>query len=119
MTLPKYEEIQHNRRSHPCQEYPGEWLVCIPESMGPYWSRFWFSKERPHLGHSFQTFDEAMRMGRSFMTFLENERFVYRSTDTISVCWKASDDDPRIGQIWFTPFYMHGKFKWTGEYVET
>jgi hypothetical protein len=23
----------------------------------------------------------------------------------VSVCWKADDNDPRIGKVWFTSFY--------------
>lgn len=57
--MKKYNELGIARRTELCQEYPGEWLVCIPESLSPSWNRWWFSKERSTLGHSFPTLDET------------------------------------------------------------
>lgn len=119
MNLPKYTELNTATRTKPCQEYPGEWLVCIPDGLGGHWSRFWFSdKNRPHLGHSFQTFDEAMNIAKNFLNYLEENHVEYNPTN-ITICWKATDNDPRIGEVWFTPFYMHGKFNFFGDYRET
>lgn len=116
--LPKYKDLTTSTRGNPCEEYPGEWLVCLPETLGSYWSRFWFSKERPHLGHSFQTFQEALDIGKDFLNYLQDNRVEYNPRD-ISVCWKATDNDPRIGQVWFTGFYMHGRFNIFGDYKQT
>jgi hypothetical protein len=118
MNLKKYTDLSPSERGAPCLEYPGEWLVCIPEGLGEHWSRFWFSKERTHLGHSYQTFEEALQIGKDFLNYLEEARVEYQASK-ISVCWKATDNDPRASQVWFTPFYQHGKFNVFGEYKQS
>lgn len=35
----------------------------------------------------------------------------------VSVCWFASDDDPRVGSFWFTGFYQLGKIDHFGRFV--
>jgi hypothetical protein len=116
--MKKYTELGTTHRTEPCEEYPGEWLVCIPESLGPNWNRWWFSKPRATLGHSFQTFDEAMNIAKSFLTYLEDQRVQYNPS-SISICWKCTDNDPRIGECWFTGFFMHGRFNLFGDYRTT
>jgi hypothetical protein len=116
--LKKLDELDTVDRAAPCQEYPGEWLVFIPESLGSHWSRFWFSKERTHLGHSFQAFNEAMEIAKGFLAYLENEKVEYNPTK-ITIGWKASDNDPRSGEVWFASCFVHGKFNVFGEYKQT
>jgi hypothetical protein len=118
MLLKKYAELGTVHRCEPCQEYPGEWLVMIPENVGPCWTRFWFSEERSHGGHSHQSFDDALQIAKKFLDYLENEKIEYNPTK-ISVAWKCTDNDPRIGQVWFTGFYQHGKFNFFGDYRAT
>jgi hypothetical protein len=33
-----------------------------------------------------------------------------------SICWCATDGDPRVGQVWFTGFYRHGTWDSLGTY---
>jgi hypothetical protein len=117
MNLPRYSELGEERRDKPCQEYSGEWLVFIPDSLGKHWTRFWFSRVRTSLGHSFHTFDEAVTIGRSFLTYLEENKVVYVPT-SIRVGWHSSDNDPRVGQTWFREIYVHGHFNAFGDYRE-
>lgn len=34
----------------------------------------------------------------------------------VSICYKCSDNDPRIGEVWFAGFYMVGKFDTFGRW---
>ena len=108
--LKRYAELRPSERVNPCQEYPGEWLLCVPNSL------------LPHVGEEFKeshTSLEAARLaGHHLLNRLEDNKVEYNPRD-ISVCWNASDNDPRIGMVWFTGFYMHGRWDCFGRYRET
>lgn len=116
MNLKKFAELDTTNRGAPCQEYPGAWLICIPDALGSYWTRFWMSKERRHSGHSHATFEVAKVIGEAFLNYLEEQHVEYNPRD-ITICWKCSDYDQRMGQAWFTGFYQHGRFNLFGSYV--
>lgn len=86
-------------RGEPCKEYPGQWLV------------FSAGKELPPL----PSFDEAYSV--AYKECIEYDKHDQQEPIKVSICWKASDDDPRIGEVWFTGFYQHGKFNQFGSYV--
>lgn len=95
-----YAQLQGYERNAPCQEYPGEWLTYSE------------GKERgsfPNLGLALAYAEELVKEWDN-----SKDRDV---PIQVSVCWKASDNDPRIGEVWFTGFYQHGKFNQFGSYV--
>lgn len=88
--LKKFADLG-NERHIPCQEYPGSWLV------------FADGKEVAKR----QTFEDALSCADAVWQ---------ADIDKVSVCWMASDNDPRWGQTWFTPFYQHGVIDSFGQY---
>jgi hypothetical protein len=92
-----FAELGHVHRCEPCIEYPGEWLVFIQGAVS-----------------SHATFDNAMKVAlggvSGYDTLPQDEPL------RVSICWKCSDNDPRVGQVWFTGFYQHGKFNQFGAY---
>lgn len=90
-----YSELGHVHRTEPCLEYPGEWLVFIDGGAAGEFTR--------------DTFEAAFE--------LATERNESASVGTeVSICWNCSDNDPRLGEVWFTGFYQHGKFDRFGRY---
>lgn len=77
-------------RCEPCREWPGRWLMC------------WEGGSAEHA-----TFEEAL------------EDALTRECAGASVCWEASEGDPRIGQVWFTGFYRAGTVDAFGLYRST
>lgn len=91
--LKKFADLDTSHRGEPCQEYPGEWLVYAD------------GKEvacRP-------TFNDAYSCADAVWNALSDP-------GKVSVCWSASADDPRIGEVWFTSFYQHGWIDSFGTY---
>lgn len=91
-------------------EYPGEWLLCIPKALES------LCREQYQESHTSQA--DARQAGDKLLMWLEYHRIEYNPSE-ITVCWKCSDEDPRIGQVWFTPFYRHGQWTFFGGYKET
>lgn len=89
-----YAELGHVHRCEPCIEYPGEWLV--------------YANGGDETSHT--TFDEA------FSVAVDRQNNEEEHNVTYSICWKCSDNDPRVGAVWFTGFYQHGKFNQFGDY---
>ena len=92
--MKKYSELGHVYRCEPCIEYPGKWISYVNGV-----------DER-----IFSSFDEARKDASDRQDASPNDEC------ETSVCWRCSDDDPRIGQVWFTGFYQHGKFDIFGRY---
>jgi hypothetical protein len=92
-TMKHYADLGSVFRNSPCIEFPGVWAVYINGG-----------DER-----LFPTFADAIDKGKELSDIYDN----------VSICWIASDNDPRIGQVWFTPFYCHGKFTPFGVYKST
>jgi len=87
--MKRYSELTTAERGAPCVEYPGQWIVYCGESTAVF----------PSL---LAAIDAARSAGV-----------------TASVCWSASDNDPRIGEVWFTGFYTHGRTDTFGRYRST
>lgn len=96
--MKKYAELGTVHRCEPCVEFPGTWLVYI-------------NGDAPPGEPTFGSFEEAHIFAKR-----EWEITPIEPTPKVSVCWKASDDDPRVGQVWFTPYYQHGYFDQFGRY---
>lgn len=92
--MKRYAELGHVHRTEPCEEYPGEWL----------------SYREGGDERSFPTFQAAY-----------NDALARNEIDgaKTSVCWCASNNDPRIGEVWFTGFYQHGYFDLFGRYRQS
>jgi hypothetical protein len=90
-----FAELGHVHRNQPCIEYPGEWLVYVDGG-----------DETSHV-----SFEAAYQHG-----LLVVEDDWYSADESVSICWKCSDNDPRVGKAWFTGFYQHGKFNQFGVY---
>jgi hypothetical protein len=103
--LMKYSQLGHVWRTEPCQEYPGQWLLYWPGETG-------------QQEESYPSFMEALNQGRKKIATLETLRQDFNACD-VSICWKCSDNDPRIGEVWFTGFYQQGKFNAFGQYRDT
>lgn len=102
--LKAFAELGDVYRNAPCQEYPGTWMLCPPqhlEAMG-YGSSSTYSSDA-----------EAIAAGNALLDKLEAAKVEYDTTD-LSVCWKASDNDPRVGEVWFTGFYKLGSWSHFG-----
>lgn len=99
--LKKFAELGHVHRTEPCQEYPGTWMV--------YYTTPAKDNEFPNA-----TYADAHRKARQLLREYdwEDRGFPLK----LSICWMASENDPRIGEVWFTGFYQHGKFNQFGEY---
>lgn len=98
--LRKYSELGTTHRNDPCQEYPGEWIVYLSGASN---------------GKSFHSYDDAWEFAAEKNGYFEADYFHVN----VSICWKCSDNDPRIGEVWFTGFYQHGKFDQYGQYKST
>jgi hypothetical protein len=96
--MKKYAELGTVHRGEPCQEYPGEWLV--------------YSGKQEK---SFDSFEKAKAWAETEVEILFTIEAV--EPPRVSICWKCSDNDPRVGQVWFTGFYQHGKFNIFGSYI--
>ncbi len=90
--LKPYSQLNTAHRCEPCQEYPGQWHTYLDGN-----------EEQ-----SFSTWHEAFVNAAV--------RWEQAEGSEVSVCWKASDNDPRIGEVWFTPFYQDGKIGIDGIY---
>ena len=93
-----YAELGHVHRGEPCIEYPGEWLVY---SKG---------EEKGSFTSFADAFDCALDWSKEYDSKEQDEPI------RVSICWKCSDNDPRVGAVWFTGFYQHGKFNQFGDY---
>ena len=98
MVLKPYNKLGTTHRNEPCIEYPGEWIV--------------YSAGEEHSSHP--NYDAAYVA--AYQEALEYDKRDQHVPINISICWKASDNDPRIGEVWFTSFYEHGKFNQFGSY---
>lgn len=96
------KELGTANRGDPCVEFPGEWILYYPSKNG---------KEE----EKFPTFDLAFSRAKNVLNRYEDEKREYDVRD-FSICWRCSDNDPRIGQVWFTGFYCHGRFNIFGDY---
>ena len=103
MSLKRYAELGTVHRTEPCQEYPGEWLLFFP----------WAPNEQ-----SYGSYADARDAATKLLNKAEDDKREYDPKD-VSICWKCSDNDPRVGQVWFTGFYCHGRFNLFGSYVTT
>ena len=90
--LRKFADLGTVYRNEPCREYPGTWLVHIRGE--DYEQRF--SSFSDAFGHAREVNDTAGA--------------------EVAVSWNCSDDDPRVGEVWFTGFYTHGRFDSFGNY---
>lgn len=102
MSLRKFAELGQVHRGEPCQEYPGEWMV-------------YYKSPDEDIEVSKGSFDEAYQAASKFL--IKYDADVREFPLQLSICWKCSDNDPRVGQVWFTGFYQHGKFNQFGSYV--
>ena len=89
--MKRYNELGTAHRNEPCVEYPGTWHAY---------------QDGTELGQ-YNTFGEALAAAK-----LANDE----TGNKTSVGWSASDNDPRIGQVWMTGFYIHGRFDQFGFY---
>jgi hypothetical protein len=87
-----YAELTHVDRGDPCAEYPGQWIVYSG-------------------GEVAGTFTDSVA------AIVSATHIVEARNDRVSVCWACSDDDPRVGQTWFTGFYTFGRFDQFGRWV--
>lgn len=108
--LRPYAELGHICRTEPCQEYPGEWLLSIPEGVKSHVGEHYTEKHDSRLA--------AISAGDRLLSWLEYNRVEYNPRD-VGVYWKCSDNDPRVGQVWFTPYYKDGNWTFFGGYKQT
>lgn len=80
MKLKSFAELGSVYRTEPCLEYPGTYFVY----------------RNGNDEKSFPSLKEAWDYVLTDLSEFEGE---------VSICWQCSDDDPRIGQGWFTGFY--------------
>jgi hypothetical protein len=103
-----FKELGTVHRGDPCLEYPGCWLVCTPK----------YLEDIGYGSMGCRTHEEAIAQGVALINRLEDALLEYNPRD-ISVCWEASDNDPRVGEVWFTGFYKAGYYNHWGQYRTT
>ncbi len=83
-------------RGQPCEDYPGRWILY-------------------HGGAEVYASKDFAN------TFAFSEKLGARdgACEGDSICWCASEGDPRVGQVWFTGFYRHGTWDVFGAYRGT
>jgi hypothetical protein len=107
--LKKFADLGHVYRTEPCQEYPGIWWLIVSDEI---------SIESGY-GHEVHTsHDSAVAGGNRLIAKLEEMGYEYNPSG-ISVSWQASEDDPRIGEVWFTGYYQAGYWNQFGSYRTT
>lgn len=109
-----YTELNTGRgdstdRGDPCIEYPGEWFVNFPNKQDTRTSE---------TTEAFPTLESAIRKAQKILDAYEDQKIEYNPRD-FTISWKCSDDDPRIGLVWFTGHYRHGHFNHFGNYVSS
>jgi hypothetical protein len=90
-----YSDLGHVFRCEPCIEYPGYWLLFVDGKEAGQYNNF-----NDCYAATQKSLDIAMQLGV-----------------TVSICWQCSEDDPRVGELWFTGFFQYGKFDQFGRYV--
>lgn len=112
----KYNELIGVMKNDPCEEYPGKWIVSIPECLGSYWSKWWNAKNpEDSLGHFFASQKQAENIARRFLDYMQEIKVEYDPRQ-IKIVWIASDNDPRNGNDGFSLIRLHGQFNFFGEY---
>ena len=104
--LPTYAALTSVNRGEPCQEYPGDWIIHLPI---------------PHQGqteHKCTSLGAARQTAERILMAFESAKLEYDPTQ-VTISWKCSDNDPRVGETWFTGFYTHGKYNIFGDYKRT
>jgi len=77
-----YALLGTHERNQPCLEYPGTWLVFVDGNDG----------------RGYNTLYEAAEKAR--------ELAEQNPDSKIQIGWECSNNDPRVGQVWFTGFYI-------------
>lgn len=88
--MKKYADLGTVHRCEPCVEFPGAWLIYI-------------NGNAPVGEESFNDFESAYLAAKR-----EWELSTLDPSPRVSICWKASDNDPRVGQVWFSGYYQLG-----------
>lgn len=96
--LKKFAELGTVHRNEPCQEYPGCYIVSYNGDENA----------------SFRDFSNAF--GHALDCVADYDKTEQLEALKLSIAWQASDNDPRIGQVWFTGFFKHGEFNQFGTY---
>lgn len=99
MKLLKYAELGAAKRNEPCEEYPGTWYVFLD---GTEVGKFRDAPTDPPGSKGAR--DLACEFAKKMS-----------EVGTTTVCWDCDDNDPRVGQVWFTGFYQYTKYGWEGE----
>lgn len=81
--LKKFSQLGKVYRVEPCQEYPGRYLVFTDGN-----------DEKDCGPNLLDAYADVMRRDLDQNDIRKH-----------SICWQASEDDPRIGEVWFTGFY--------------
>jgi len=89
----KLAELCTVHRTQPCDDYPGRWIL--------YHAGLELYRSKDFRN----TFEFAVRLGAR-----------KGELDGASICWDASEGDPRIGQVWFAGYYTHGTWDIFGQY---
>lgn len=74
---------------------------------------YWEEKQ-----NTFSSLEEALAFANRKINEYEDAHLEYDARD-IAIYWKCSDNDPRVGQVWFTGCYQHGRFNIFGAYRES
>lgn len=75
-------ELGHAGRTQPCREYPGRWETISENGITRHAS---LPGAKAHA-----------------------QTIALDTSGPVSVFWECTPGDPRIGKVWFTPFYRDG-----------
>ena len=89
MKLKSYKDLGSVYRNDPCEEHPGTWVVFLNGSEVAMF------RDVPN-GPSAHA--EAIRFARDIVQATDD-------ADQIAVGWSCDENDPRIGEVWFTGFW--------------
>jgi hypothetical protein len=96
--MKKYADLGTAHRCEPCVEWPGQYLIFI-------------NGNAPVSEESFPNFEAAYLAAQK-----EWELSTLEVAPRVSICWQATDGDPRVGQVWFTSYYQLGWINQFGQF---
>lgn len=90
MKLSSLNSLGTARRGEPCAEYPGTWIVYVN-------------------GEEIDTYVDTEENGDARSRAIKSAKMLLDEGEEdvkVSVSWRCSDGDPRVGQVWFTGYYQ-------------
>lgn len=106
--LPTYAQLTSSNRGAPCIEFPGQYIVY-------YQGRV--DSRTLYLGDAHKEALKALQESDTDPEVNGDGVFIAQPL-RLTICWEASSNDPRLGQVWFSRSYQLGHYNLFGDWVE-